>query len=429
MLTPWQSFLHTFATCFTAPSRRLFDHLLTAWVLCPGHHTLTRLWSVMPAEERHSYGAYARFIRLGRWAMVNLWEDLLHHLLANLVPEGVITILLDDTLIHKSGRKIEGSGWFRDAVRSSARQVVLSRGLNIVVMSLRILPLWGGEPLALPILVSLHRKGAATLIELAAEMVFQLESWLPQRSFLLVADGAYAPLLRHHFPRTAVITRLRRDAALYALAPQRRPGQLGRPRLKGERLPNPSQIAALASDWCRSQLRLRDQVVERRLISRHLLWYQTSSSRPLRLVVVRDPHGLQHDDFFISSDTSINPSDIATAYYDRWPIEVCFRDIKQSLGAQDPHSWVGQGPQRIASLACFTYSAVWSCFLQRYPHGLLSNWPHRPWYTHKNTPAFADALAALRYDLWSSRVFANSHPQPLTPENASDFLYVLALAA
>ena len=34
------------------------------------------------------------------------------------------------------------------------------------------------------------------------------------------------------------ITRLRLDAALYGPAPPRRPGQIERPRLKGERLPN-----------------------------------------------------------------------------------------------------------------------------------------------------------------------------------------------
>jgi hypothetical protein len=40
------------------------------------------------------------------------------------------------------------------------------------------------------------------------------------------------------------ISRLRLDAALYEPAPARRPGQrLGRPRLKGERLPNLSEVA------------------------------------------------------------------------------------------------------------------------------------------------------------------------------------------
>jgi len=39
------------------------------------------------------------------------------------------------------------------------------------------------------------------------------------------------------------VTRLRLDAALYEPAHPRRPGQIGRPRLKGERLPNLSVVA------------------------------------------------------------------------------------------------------------------------------------------------------------------------------------------
>src|SRR5688572_18487778 len=39
------------------------------------------------------------------------------------------------------------------------------------------------------------------------------------------------------------VTRLRLDAALYEPAPPRRPHQIGRPRLKGERLPNLSEVA------------------------------------------------------------------------------------------------------------------------------------------------------------------------------------------
>ena len=77
-------------------------------------------------------------------------------------------------------------------------------------------------------MVCLHRKSKKeateeedelSLIELAAWMVFRLIEWLPNHRFRLVADGAYASLLRYEFPRTAVITRIRRDAALFDLAP------------------------------------------------------------------------------------------------------------------------------------------------------------------------------------------------------------------
>jgi hypothetical protein len=44
---------------------------------------------------------------------------------------------------------------------------------------------------------------------------------------------------------------------------------------------------------------------ERLVWSRTLLWYETVRSRPLLLVIVRDPAGHQRDDYFITSDTTL----------------------------------------------------------------------------------------------------------------------------
>src|SRR5660397_273068 len=74
----------------------------------------------------------------------------------------VVSVDIDDTLFHKSGRKIEGAGVFRDAVRSTTRRVVYATGLNLVVVTIRISPPWGGCPIALPINVRLHKKNDTT---------------------------------------------------------------------------------------------------------------------------------------------------------------------------------------------------------------------------------------------------------------------------
>jgi len=41
------------------------------------------------------------------------------HAVARFVPTGVVELLCDDTLFHKTGRKVAGAGVFRDAVRST----------------------------------------------------------------------------------------------------------------------------------------------------------------------------------------------------------------------------------------------------------------------------------------------------------------------
>ena len=73
-------------------------------------------------------------------------------------------------------------------------------------------------------------------------MILQLRRWLPNRRIVVVADSSYAALDLLHFCQSmqrpvTFITRLRRDAALYEPAPPRRPGQMGRTRVKGLRLP------------------------------------------------------------------------------------------------------------------------------------------------------------------------------------------------
>ena len=91
------------------------------------------------------------------------------------------------------------------------------------------------------------------------------------------------------------ITRLRLDAALYEPAPPRHPGQRGRPRLKGERLPNLSVVAeapdtfwkpATIANWYGSG----ERTVE--IFSETAVWYSTGLfAVPVCWVLVRDPPG------------------------------------------------------------------------------------------------------------------------------------------
>jgi hypothetical protein len=90
-----------------------------------------------------------------------------------------------------------------------------------------------------------HKK----ITDWARQMLLQLRRWWPEREIVAVADSAYASLRllascqRLLARAVTFITRLRLDAALYDPAPPRRAGQIGRPRLKGERLPHLSLVA------------------------------------------------------------------------------------------------------------------------------------------------------------------------------------------
>ena len=238
-MTGWLAVLGAAAGVFTAPGYRLFCDLMTGWVLTPGRHTITRVLTLADTDGRRAHDAYHRFVRAGRWATARLWRVLTVHAVALTCPDGVVELLVDDTLAHKSGRTVAGAGSFRDAVRSTSKRVVYAWGLNVVVVCLRVDPPWGGTPIALPLNLRIRaKKNGKKTTELAAEMVAEIAGWLPDRRFHLTGDGAYACLAGAALPRTHLTARLRRDAALYQPAPPRT-GRRGRPRARGARLGKP----------------------------------------------------------------------------------------------------------------------------------------------------------------------------------------------
>jgi len=389
---------------FGAPSFAIFTDLLNGWVLAPGRRTVTAMIAVADPTNRRAHDAYHRFFRDGRWSMPGLWQVLAVQAVTAFCPTEVVSVDLDDTLFHKSGREIEGAGVFRDAVRSTARRVVYATGLNLVVVTLRVNPPWGRMPIGLPINARLHRKNdPITTVAQAGAMLRQLAGWLPDRTLQVCADGAYASLAGADLPRTQLTSRMRRDAALFEATPPKT-GRRGRPRLRGERLPAPPELAAALrnKDWQTVTLDVRGATHTRLVYHRDVLWFGVCRTALVRLVIVRDPTGLEPDDFFFSNDLTATPAAIASRYAGRWSIEVTFRDTKQDLGGQNPQSWKRQGPERAACLALWLHGMTWFWYLEQHPQG--GTWIPRPWYPRKTTPSFLDALAALRRSLWQQRI-------------------------
>jgi hypothetical protein len=426
-LLNWFQQLALFSVAFTVPSQGLLGQLAIGWVLCPGRHTLTRIYQMAePARER-AHDAYHRFFRRGAWTMDELWMILARRLILQFYSQGRIVLDLDDTTFHKTGRCIQDAAWWRDAVRSTGQKLVHCFGLNVVVLTLRVQPAWGGQPLGLPILMRLHRKKGVGLLDLAQEMIQVVSRWFPTRDFLLCADGFYASLAGRHLPRTHIISRMRRDAALYKAAPHMAARKRGRPRKKGTRLPCPTQLAATTRRWKRVRIQMR-ATFQTRLVSVHdLLWYGVCGKQLVRLVICRDPKGKEPDDFFVCTDLLVSGSQIISFYAGRWCIEETFKNVKQHLGAQDPQSWKHRGPERIAAFSFWLYSLCWLWFLTT--QNQRACWLVRPWYACKAYPSFADVLATLRRALWRQRLFPTSKIQSLSRKNIAPLIDALAYAA
>jgi DDE superfamily endonuclease len=258
MIASLEPFVQALAPAFTPASFATHSRLFLAWILCLGKHRLCRVADTADPEhlrdhsQRHGLDTTYNFFERSAWTPVGLAYQVAVLILTRLLPQGVVTLLVDDTLAHKRGKSVWGLGWFRDAVASTKKRVATASGHNWVVVAVALcLPFRKAPILALPLLARLHRpgKGQPSGPELARRMLGAILEWFPGRRFTLVGDGGYAAktLLTDLDERVTFVGRLRGDAAVYdPRVPAAKKGQRGPKAKKGPRLPSPKAAAAKA---------------------------------------------------------------------------------------------------------------------------------------------------------------------------------------
>jgi hypothetical protein len=354
--------------------------------------------------------------------------------------DSMIELAGDDTLVHHSGLKIFGVGIFRDAVRSSKKHVAYACGHNWVILCVVVpVPLCRGMVISLPLLARLRPKAARkpgnksrdsstpSTVDLLAALVAQVASWAPQRRFQLLADGAYASLAAR-LPRNVVlISRLRKDAALYAGPPKRRSKKAGRPAKKGRRLATPAQRAKTSRlSWKRAKVWLYGERVDALLHAYDAYWYEVCPDHPIQIVIVRDPQRRREDEFFFSTDLSLTAQGIVQGYGRRWSQEVTHREAKQQMGIDDPQARLQAAVERQAPFCLLLLSLVKLWYLTvGYRTDALAR-QRDAWYKHQEGIPFTTMLAALRLSGWRSWI---SEGLGLAAQHQKTFRPILRLLA
>jgi len=239
--------LDRFRGCFTAPTFTTFCGLACGFWAQPGLHTVTGMLIGARLEQAWHHARAHRFFSGARWSADQLGLVLLDLILAVLVPSGVpVRLVADDTLMRRSGRKVFGTGWHHDPLAPGRHRIAWAN--NWVVLGVLVdLPFVPHRPVCLPILARLWQpKHTPGRLDLAVELVKLVCGHLGQRRVDLLVAGAYAGRQLRDLPRQVTVTcRLRADARLHRLAPPHRLGTRGRPRTKGDRLPELTTIAGL----------------------------------------------------------------------------------------------------------------------------------------------------------------------------------------
>ena len=449
---PFLALLAAFEPCFHAPSYRNFCPPAVGWVHRLGRRTITAVALAAGAVGERHISVFHRFFARAEWVLDDLGRVLLRLAVGWIPAEQPLHVIVDDTLAREGGQGVAPATMHHDPLRSTARKPFFGFGHVWVGLALRVpLPMGGRGGFALPILFRLFvgaKRGGQldapsrattgarllaaraarppaplrpTKLELARERLGLVATRAGERPVYAAVDSARAgqELLRQRPANLHVISRLRTDAALWTRPRRRRPGQNGRPRKRGKRVPAPSTLAATWRHWRPLPVTLYGRPVTPRVFALSALWYAALPAQPVRIVVVRDPIGRRQDAAFFCTDLTVDARFILEGYARRWTLEVTFRDAKQHLGLADPQAQAARAVRRTAPLAFLVYGLVLLWYAE-HVGAETAIWPHRPWYREKAAPSFPDMLTAPRGAGWRPHLSAPpcgpQRPQnPLAP--------------
>ena len=426
---------------------RYAELLLIGAILAPGKRTVTSLLRITGLNRERRFTSYHRVLNRAAWDARAAARLLLGLLIVTFAPSGPIVLGIDATIERRRGKRISAKGIYRDPVRSSKGHFVKASGLRwLSLMLLAPIP-WAGRVWALPFLTPLapserycreHGRRHKKLTDWARQMALQARQWLPGREVVLLGDSSFAALellvtrARHDL---ISITRLRLDAALYEPAPPRRPGTVGRPRTKGARLPNLSNILANGDTrWMQVTMPgwygEGDRVVE--ICSATAVWRHAGRPvLPIRWVLLRDPQQRFDPQALLCTEPACDPLQIVRWFVQRWQVEVTFREVRDHLGVETQRQWSDRAIARTTPCLLGLFSVVTLLAARLGPQARLPV-ATAAWY-RKTRPTFADTLAAVRRHMWADHGFLTSrHAAEATkppPDLREGIAYALCHAA
>jgi hypothetical protein len=308
-----------------------------------------------------------------------------------------------------------------------------------VLAVLAVHPAWG--VIALPLLARLyvrkkdlpsidpkHRPKFRTKLEMGVELLKWAHFWLRflGKPLWVVADGAYAkaPFLK---PALAlgitVVSRLRKDAALWTEPEARVAGQRGRPRIYGTDRIDLAKRAGQRRGWMTEVFELYGKKTSKRYKTFIATWRPVGAA--IRVVIVDEPTGWVA---FYCTDINASVADILATVSDRFSLEICFRDCKEIVGAgqqQVRFIWASIGAFHMC-LWTFTMTEAWAWNREK---SELVDRKASPWDTPNRRPSHADKRRAWRREMLDEEIRGVLRPGVSEDEIQAAAERLLALAA
>jgi DDE superfamily endonuclease len=324
-------------------------------------------------------------------------------------PGERLLFAIDDTPTKRYGPHVEGAGIHHNPTPGPAGQKYVYGHVWVTLAWLVRHACWG--TIGLPLLAFLYvrqvdvagiapwyRVKFQTKLEQAAALVEWLAGWLNylNKTLWVVVDGAYAkrPFLRRAQRAGAtVVSRLRKDAALWSVPEPPLPGKRrpGRPRTYGAERLSLAKRAGHPQGWTWTTFLLYG--AQTLTCYKSFLATYKPAGGLIRVVLVREESGAWRAYFCTAPEATV--VEILEAVADRAAIEQNFHDVKEVHGA---------GHQQLRNY----WANIAAYHLTMWLHTLIELWAWRksknmlvdrsasPWDDVTRRPSHADRRNALR---------------------------------
>lgn len=321
---------------------------------------------------------------------------------------------IDDTPTQRYGPYVEGAGLHHNPTPGPAGAphvyghnwvvlALLARHANWGVVALPLLARLYVRKATLPRIAPDHRPSFRTKLVLAVELVQWADLWLKSagQALWVVVDGAYAkaPFLKPLIALgVTIISRLRKDAALFTLPEPRRPGQRGRPRLYGAQRIDLAKRAGQKRGWQRGVFDLYGKPTAK--VYKTFLATWRPAGGVIRVVLVKEARGWVA---FFCTNPDASVADVLEAVADRFSLETAFRDVKEVVGAgQQQVRFIGANIGAF-HLCLWTYTMTEAWAWNRDDDELAER-SASPWDDASRRPSHADKRRAWRRQLLGEEI-------------------------
>ena len=325
-----------------------------------------------------------------------------------IVPGERLLLALDDTPTKRYGPLVQGAGIHHNPTPGPAEQKFLYGHVWVTLSWVVRHGLWGTIGLPLLAMLYVREQDVQNIVpwykvkfQTKLEQGAALVQWAVQtlhglgKTLWVVADGAYAkrPFLQAVLRAgVIVVSRLRKDAALWSVPQTAKPGQRrrGRTRKYGKDKISLAKRAGHRHGWQQADFVLYGEKVHK-TYKTFLATYKPVGG-VIRVLLVKEP---ERWIAYFCTKTDATVQEILEAVADRAAIEQDFHDVKEVHGA---------GQQQVrnywSNIAAYHVTLWWHTLIELWAwhktHEELSDRKASPWDDPTRRPSHADRRNALR---------------------------------